>query len=105
VAAAALTQLGGAGLFARRRVLRISALESFSSAGSSRTCPVRTRASGGRDQLEASLRYADFERERVDAAIRFARAWRACTRPILDLDFFPVCSPGLASPARPCASG
>jgi LysR family glycine cleavage system transcriptional activator len=105
-ASAALAQLESAqDLFApRRRVLRISALESFSECWLVPNLPDFERAHPDVEiELEATLRYADFERERVDAAIRFGRGpWKDLHgEPILDLDFFPVCSPGLASGDAP----
>lgn len=82
------------------RPLRVSALESFSE------CWLVPRlAELERDhpeiaiELEATLRYADFTRDPVDVAIRFGRGpWEGVhSEPLLDLDFFPVCSPVLLS--------
>lgn len=105
-AAAALAQLEAAqALFApQRRALRISALESFSECWLVPNLPDFERAHPDVEiELEATLRYADFERERVDAAIRFGRGpWKDLHgEPILDLDFFPVCSPRLTSGDAP----
>jgi LysR family glycine cleavage system transcriptional activator len=50
-------------------------------------------------QVEATLRYADFERDPVDVAIRFGTGpWGDLhSEPIVDLSYFPVCSPTLAA--------
>ena len=83
-----------------RRPLRVSALQSFSE-----SWLVPRLAELERDhpeiqiELEATLRYADFARDPVDVAIRFGRGpWEGVhSEPLVDLDFFPVCSPGLAA--------
>jgi LysR family glycine cleavage system transcriptional activator len=105
-ASAALAQLETAqDLFTpQRRALRISALESFSECWLVPNLPDFERAHPDVEiELEATLRYADFERERVDVAIRFGRGpWKGLHgEPILDLDFFPVCSPQLATGEPP----
>jgi LysR family glycine cleavage system transcriptional activator len=99
---AALTQLEAAqDLFARgKRPLRVSALESFSE---SWLVPHLAEFEAAHPEteieLEATLRYADFARDPVDVAIRFGRGpWEELhSEPIVDLDFFPVCSPALLS--------
>jgi LysR family glycine cleavage system transcriptional activator len=55
------------------------------------------RAHGISVEVEATLRYADFARDPVDVAIRFGTGpWEGLhAEPILDLDFSPVCAPGL----------
>ena len=56
-------------------------------------------------EMHATTDYADFERDHVDAAIRFGSGpWPGLhAEPLLELHFFPVCSPaiadGLHSPA------
>src|SRR5258705_18951 len=57
----------------------------------------------GQLEFEATLRYADFAREGVDVAIRFGRGpWEGLhSEPLVELDFFPVCSPALAAAADP----
>jgi len=102
VAEAVLERLRSArqALAPQRRPLRVSALESFSE-----SWLVPRLAELERDhpeipiELEATLRYADFTRDPVDVAIRFGRGpWAGVhSEPLVDLDFFPVCSPGLAS--------
>jgi len=84
------------------RALRISALESFSESWLVPNLPDFERAHPDVEiELEATLRYADFTRDRVDVAIRFGRGpWEGLHgEPIVALDFFPVCSPGLAKEA------
>jgi LysR family transcriptional regulator, glycine cleavage system transcriptional activator len=48
-------------------------------------------------EIEATLRYADFDRDRVDVAIRFGNGpWEGLhSEPLVDLTFTPVCSPAL----------
>jgi LysR family glycine cleavage system transcriptional activator len=48
-------------------------------------------------QVEATLRYADFDSDPVDVAIRFGTGpWADLhSEPIVDLTYFPVCSPEL----------
>jgi LysR family glycine cleavage system transcriptional activator len=52
-------------------------------------------------QVEATVRYADFERDPVDVAIRFGTGpWADLhSEPIVDLTYFPVCSPALGGPS------
>ena len=82
------------------RPLRVSALESFSE---SWLVPnLKDFEAAHPDvqiELEATLRYADFTRDAVDVAIRFGTGpWEGLhSEPILDLDFFPVCSPDLVA--------
>lgn len=78
--------------------LRISSLESFSAKWLVPHLPdFRIAHPEIEIQLEATLRYADFERDSVDAAIRFGKGpWEGLhAEPIVDLEFFPVCSPTL----------
>jgi len=77
--------------------LRLSALPSFSESWLVPRLPEFERAHGIGIELEATLRYADFERDRVDAAIRFGTGpWEGLHgEPIVQLEFFPVCSPQL----------
>jgi LysR family glycine cleavage system transcriptional activator len=107
---AALAQLEAAQerLAPRARPLRVSALESFSESWLVPNLPDFERAHPELEiELEATLRYADFTRDAVDVAIRFGTGpWPGLHgEPIVDLDFFPVCSPGLAAgetaPRRP----
>ena len=84
----------------RPRALRISALESFSETWLVPNLPDFERAHPDVEiELEATLRYADFTRDRVDVAIRFGVGpWEGLHgEPIVDLDFFPVCGPRLAA--------
>jgi LysR family glycine cleavage system transcriptional activator len=80
--------------------LRVSALESFTE---SWLIPhlgdFERRHPGIELQVEATLRYADFERDPVDVAIRFGTGpWADLhSEPIVDLTFFPVCSPALVT--------
>ncbi len=88
--------------FADAAPLRVSALESFSENWLIPNLPDFEHAHPGIElHIEATLRYADFTRDPVDAAIRFGRGpWEGLhSEPILDLDYFPVCSPALASAA------
>jgi len=78
--------------------LRVSALESFSANWLVPRLPeFHARHPGIEIELEATLRYADFDRDPVDVAIRFGVGpWAELhAEPIVDLDFFPVCSPAL----------
>ena len=73
---AALAQLEAAQdlLAPRPRPLRVSALESFSESWLVPNLPDFERAHPDVEiELEATLRYADFERDAVDVAIRFGR--------------------------------
>ena len=96
---AALAQLAAAQgeLVSRRGPLRISALASFSESWLIPHLPEFERAHGIPVEVEAALRYADFERDPVDVAIRFGTGpWEGLhAEPILDLDYAPVCAPGL----------
>src|SRR5499427_1740362 len=85
--------------------LRVSALESFTESWLIPHLADFERAHPGIDlQIEATLRYADFERDPVDVAIRFGVGpWADLhSEPIVDLTYFPVCSPALGgrSPLR-----
>ena len=82
------------------RPLRVSSLESFSArwlvprlADFERAHPEITL------EIEASLEYADFERDPIDVAIRFGTGpWEGLHgEPLVETDCFPVCSPGLAA--------
>lgn len=78
--------------------LRVSALESFSARWLVPRLPVFAAAHPDIDlEIEATLRYADFDRDAVDVAIRFGVGpWEGLhCEPIVDLQFFPVCSPVL----------
>ena len=86
------------------RPLRISALESFSESWLVPNLPDFVAAHPDIEiELEATLRYADFARDAVDVAIRFGEGpWQGLHgEPILDLDYFPVCSPSLAAADPP----
>jgi LysR family glycine cleavage system transcriptional activator len=82
------------------RPLRVSALESFSESWLVPNLKDLEAAHPDvKIELEATLRYADFASDAVDVAIRFGTGpWEGLhSEPILDLDFFPVCSPALAA--------
>ena len=84
--------------------LRISALESFSSKWLVPHLPdFRARHPEIAVEIEATLRYADFARDPVDVAIRFGEGpWEGLHgEPIVDLDYFPVCSPSLRDGEAP----
>lgn len=89
------------------RPLRVSALESFCAKW---LVPRLAGFEAGHPalqlDLEATLRYADFTRDSVDVAIRFGRGpWEGLhSEPLVDLEFFPVCSPALldGDPALRC---
>ena len=103
-AEAALTRLEAAQeqLAPRPRPLRISALESFSESWLIPHLPDFERVHPEIEiELEATLRYADFTRDVVDVAIRFGVGpWPGLHgEPILELEYFPVCSPRLAKEA------
>jgi LysR family glycine cleavage system transcriptional activator len=86
------------------RPLRVSALESFSESWLVPNLEDFEAAHPDvRIELEATLRYADFARDAVDVAIRFGTGpWEGLhSEPIVDLDFFPVCSPALAAGEPP----
>ena len=79
--------------------LRVSALESFTETWLIPHLADFERAHPGIElQIEATLRYADFERDPVDVAIRFGIGpWEDLhSEPIVDLTYFPVCNPALA---------
>jgi LysR family transcriptional regulator, glycine cleavage system transcriptional activator len=84
--------------------LRVSALQSFTEswliphlADFERTHP------GIELRVEATLRYADFDRDPVDVAIRFGTGpWGDLhSEPIVDVTYFPVCSPALLAGESP----
>jgi len=78
--------------------LRVSALESFTESWLIPHLADFERLHPGIElQVEATLRYADFERDPVDVAIRFGSGpWSDLhSEPIVDLTYFPVCSPAL----------
>lgn len=78
--------------------LRISALESFCARWLVPQLPRFHAAHPGIEiQIEATPRYVDFDRDAVDVAIRFGEGpWQDLhSEPIVDLEFFPVCSPAL----------
>jgi LysR family glycine cleavage system transcriptional activator len=84
----------------RPRKLRVSALQSFTESWLIPELPDFERAQPGIElEIEATLRYVDLARDPVDVAIRFGTGpWEGVhSEPIVDLDFFPVCSPGLAA--------
>lgn len=98
----ALALLGSAQreLAGRPRELRVSALQSFSESWLVPHLPEFERRHPDIElKIEATLRYADFARDPVDVAIRFGRGpWEGLhAEPIVDLDYFPVCGPALAS--------
>lgn len=76
--------------------LRVSALESFSETWLVPRLGTLARAYPGLTlAIEATLRYADFERDKVDVAIRFGEGrWGDLyAEPLLPLDFYAVASP------------
>ena len=78
--------------------LRISALESFSARWLIPHLPDFKSVHPDIDlEIEATLRYADFDREPVDVAIRFGTGpWEGLyNQPLVELAFFPVCAPTL----------
>lgn len=78
--------------------LRVSALESFSAKWLVPHLPAFEAAHPGIElEIEATLAYADFDRDPVDVAIRFGVGpWDDLHgEPIVDLHFYPVCSPAL----------
>jgi LysR family glycine cleavage system transcriptional activator len=80
------------------RPIRVSALESFCESWLVPNLPDFERAHPELEiELEATLRYADFARDVVDVAIRFGVGpWPDLhSEPLLDVDYFPVCSPRL----------
>src|SRR5262245_46811202 len=84
--------------------LRVSALESFTESWLIPHLADFERAHPGIElQIEATLRYADFDRDPVDVAIRFGTGpWADLhSEPIVDLTYFPVCSPSLLAGESP----
>jgi len=80
--------------------LRVSALESFTESWLiPHLADFERRHPGIELQVEATLRYADFDRDPVDVAIRFGTGpWGDLhSEPIVDLTYFPVCSPALVT--------
>lgn len=107
---AALTRLGAAQDELARpqgRPLRVSALASFSECW---LVPHLPEFEGAHPdvalEIQATLRYADLEREPVDVAIRFGTGpWKGLhAEPIVDLEFFPVCAPSLVGGDPPLRS-
>lgn len=87
-------------LAAQPAPLRVSALESFSESWLIPNLPDFERVHPEIElRLEATLRYVDFARDAVDVGIRFGRGpWEGLhAEPIVDLDYFPVCSPARAA--------
>jgi LysR family transcriptional regulator, glycine cleavage system transcriptional activator len=84
--------------------LRVSALESFTESWLIPHLADFERLHQGIElQVEATLRYADFDRDPVDVAIRFGTGpWGDLhSEPIVDLVYFPVCSPALVAADPP----
>lgn len=84
---------------ARVRRFRISTLVSFSENWLVPRLPEFERAHPELAiEVEATLRYADFQRDSVDAAIRFGTGpWDGLhSEPLTALEFFPVCAPELS---------
>ena len=78
--------------------LRVSALQSFTESWLvPHLSDFERRHPGIALEVEATLRYADFERDAVDVAIRFGTGpWNGLhSEPIVELEYFPVCSPAL----------
>lgn len=78
--------------------LRISALQSFTEAWLIPHLPEFEKLHPEIElQVTATLRYADFDRDPVDVAIRFGTGpWEGLHgEPLLDLSYLPVCSPAL----------
>ncbi|MEM9176265.1 MAG: LysR substrate-binding domain-containing protein [Myxococcota bacterium] len=101
-----LTDLAGLGRDAsgERAPLRLSTLESFSANWLVPHLPdFRARHPEIEIELEATLRYADLARDEADVAIRFGVGpWGDLhAEPIVDLSFFPVCSPALLEDGPP----
>jgi LysR family transcriptional regulator, glycine cleavage system transcriptional activator len=88
----------------KHRPLRVSALQSFSESWLVPSLPdFEARNPGVPVEIEATLRYADFARDPVDVALRFGRGpWEGLhSEPLLELRYFPVASPALASGGDP----
>src|SRR5215475_7464035 len=84
--------------------LRVSALQSFTENWLIPHLAEFERAHPGIELcVEATLRYADFDRDAVDVAIRFGTGpWGDLhSEPIVDMEYFPVCSPALLSGDAP----
>jgi LysR family glycine cleavage system transcriptional activator len=84
--------------------LRVSALESFTESWLIPHLSDFERLHPGIElRIEATLRYADFDRDPVDVAIRFGTGpWADLhSEPIVDLTYFPVCSPMLVTGDSP----
>jgi LysR family glycine cleavage system transcriptional activator len=95
------------GLTPRSGPLRVSALESFTEAWLIPHLSDFERIHPGIElRVEATLRYADFDRDPVDVAIRFGTGpWADLhSEPIVDLTYFPVCSPARSTTDLPCAN-
>lgn len=76
--------------------LRISALQSFTESWLVPHLPAfEARHPGIALEVTATLAYADFDRDPVDVAIRFGTGpWEGLhAEPLVDLTYFPVCSP------------
>lgn len=87
--------------------LRISALESFSARWLIPHLPeFEARHPEVALEIEATLRYADFDRDPVDVAIRFGSGpWSGLhAEPLVDLRVFPVCSPDLVQGPTPLSA-
>jgi LysR family glycine cleavage system transcriptional activator len=85
-------------LGARKGPLRISSLQSFTERWLIPQLPDFERMHPGIElSIEATLRYADFERDPVDVAIRFGSGPFPGLHgePLVDLAYFPVCNPEL----------
>jgi LysR family glycine cleavage system transcriptional activator len=81
-----------------RAPLRISALQSFTEGWLVPHLPdFETKHPGVELEVGATLRYADFDRDPVDVAIRFGVGpWGDLhAEPLVELCYFPVCSPEL----------
>jgi LysR family glycine cleavage system transcriptional activator len=78
--------------------LRVSALQSFTESWLvPHLADFESLNPGMQLEVTATLRYADFDRDPVDAAIRFGTGpWGDLhSEPLVDLRYFPVCSPAL----------
>ena len=86
------------------RPLRVSATESFCANWLvPRLDDFEAAHPGIALELETTFRYADFERDEVDAAIRFGTGpWEGLhAEPIAEVRFFPVCAPALTNGSSP----
>jgi len=98
---------GQAALAPRTGPLRVSALESFTESWLIPHLAEFEHAYPGIElQVEATLRYADFTRDPVDVAIRFGTGpWPDLhSEPIVDMAYFPVCSPALLQGDAPLSA-